>query len=71
VHRELCEVEEGEESPPSIRPALLLACGTQRILQIILGFFWLLDAGLQFQPFMFRSSFTTTYLLNNAQNQPT
>ena len=43
---------------------------TQRVLQIILGLFWLLDAGLQFQPFMFRSSFTTTYLLNNARNQP-
>ncbi len=43
---------------------------TQRILQIVLGLFWLLDAGLQFQPFMFSSNFTTTYLLNNAQNQP-
>ena len=43
---------------------------TQRVLQIILGFFWLLDAGLQFQPYMFSSNFTTTYLLNNAQNQP-
>ncbi len=43
---------------------------TQRVLQIILGLFWLLDAGLQFQPFMFRSSFTTTYLLNNANGQP-
>jgi hypothetical protein len=43
---------------------------TQRILQIVLGLFWLLDAGLQFQPFMFGSNFTTTYLLNNAHNQP-
>ena len=43
---------------------------TQRVLQIILGLFWLLDAGLQFQPFMFGSGFTTTYLLNNAHNQP-
>ena len=43
---------------------------TQRVLQIVLGLFWLLDAGLQFQPFMFSSNFTTTYLLNNAQNQP-
>ena len=41
-----------------------------RLLQIILGLFWLLDAGLQFQPFMFSSNFTTTYLLNNAHNQP-
>ena len=43
---------------------------TQRTLQIVLGLFWLLDAGLQFQPFMFGSGFTTTYLLNNAQGQP-
>ncbi len=43
---------------------------TQRALQIVLGLFWLLDAGLQFQPYMFSSNFTTTYLLNNAQNQP-
>ncbi len=42
----------------------------QRVLQIILGLFWLLDAGLQFQPYMFGSGFTTTYLLNNAHNQP-
>ncbi len=43
---------------------------TQRVLQIVLGLFWLLDAGLQFQPYMFGSGFTTTYLLNNAHNQP-
>ena len=43
---------------------------TQRVLQVVLGLFWLLDAGLQFQPYMFRSSFTSTYLLNNAQSQP-
>ena len=43
---------------------------TQRTLQIILGLFWLLDAGLQCQPFMFGKGFTTTYLLNNAQGQP-
>jgi hypothetical protein len=43
---------------------------TQRTLQIVLGLFWLLDAGLQFQPFMFGQGFTTTYLLNNAGGQP-
>ncbi len=43
---------------------------TQRTLQIILGLFWLLDAGLQFQPFMFGKGFATTYLLNNAHGQP-
>ena len=43
---------------------------TQRVLQIVLGLFWLLDAGLQFQPYMFSSNFTSTYLLNNAHSQP-
>jgi hypothetical protein len=44
--------------------------GPQRALQITLGLFWLLDAGLQFQPFMFGNRFTTTILLPNAQGQP-
>jgi hypothetical protein len=64
-------VVEVEQSPPLDPPRRSFSLvRTQRTLQIILGLFWLLDAGLQFQPFMFRSSFTTTYLLNNAQNQP-
>ena len=64
-------IVEEEESPPIDPPRRSFSLvRTQRTLQIILGLFWLLDAGLQFQPFMFRSSFTTTYLLNNAQNQP-
>ena len=62
------EVEQNPSLGPPRRSFSLVR--TQRTLQIILGLFWLLDAGLQFQPFMFRSSFTTTYLLNNAQNQP-
>ncbi len=64
-------VAEVEESPPIDPPRRSFSLiRTQRTLQIILGLFWLLDAGLQFQPFMFRSTFTTTYLLNNAGNQP-
>ena len=60
-----------EEAPPIDPPRRSFSLlRTQRTLQIILGLFWLLDAGLQFQPFMFRSTFTTTYLLNNANNQP-
>ena len=60
-----------KQSPPIDPPRRSFSLvRTQRTLQIVLGLFWLLDAGLQFQPFMFRSSFTTTYLLNNAQNQP-
>ena len=62
---------EAEEDPPIDSPHRSFSIvRTQRTLQIILGLFWLLDAGLQFQPFMFRSSFTTTDLLANAQNQP-
>jgi hypothetical protein len=44
--------------------------GTQRVLQVVLGFFWLLDAGLQFQSYMFHRSFVETYVLNNANGQP-
>ncbi len=58
------------ESPVVTRRRDFRLVRTQRILQIVLGLFWLLDAGLQFQPYMFRSSFTSTYLLNNASNQP-
>jgi hypothetical protein len=43
---------------------------SQRTLQIVLGLFWLLDAGLQFQSYMFRRSFVETYILNNAHGQP-
>src|SRR3984885_9412303 len=62
---------QSEEDPPIDAPRRSFSLvRTQRTLQVILGLFWLLDAGLQFQPFMFRNSFTTTYLLDNAQNQP-
>ncbi len=66
----MTSVEE-EETPPDVAPRRSFSLvRTQRTLQIVLGLFWLLDAGLQFQPFMFGRGFTTTYLLNNAQNQP-
>ncbi len=62
---------EVEESPPIDPPRRSYSLvRTQRVLQIVLGLFWLLDAGLQFQPYMFSSNFTSTYLLNNAHNQP-
>ena len=35
---------------------------TRRGLQITLGVLWLLDAGLQFQPYMFSSRFATQVL---------
>jgi hypothetical protein len=44
--------------------------GTQRTLQIVLGAFWILDAALQFQPFMFGRGFVETFILPNASGQP-
>ena len=44
--------------------------GTQRALQIVLGAFWILDAALQFQPFMFGRGFVETFILPNASGQP-
>ena len=36
----------------------------------MLGLFWVLDAALQFQPFMFRRDFIETFILPNASGQP-
>src|ERR1700722_6880369 len=43
----------------------------QRTLQIILGLFWILDAALQFQPYMFSKGFVNNFILANANGQPT
>jgi hypothetical protein len=43
---------------------------TRRTLQIVLGLFWLLDGGLQLQPFMLRSSFATGLLAPVGDGQP-
>ena len=43
--------------------------GTQRVLQIVLGAFWIIDAGLQYQPFMFGNQFVSTYVTKNASGQ--
>ena len=47
-----------------------LAVRSQRVLQVILGMFWILDAALQFQPFMFGRGFVDSYILPNASGQP-
>jgi hypothetical protein len=44
--------------------------GTLRVLQIVLGAFWLIDAALQYQPFMFGKQFASTYITANASGQP-
>jgi hypothetical protein len=67
----MTDVEEEDSGPSTARPRRSSPLvRTQRTLQIVLGLFWLLDAGLQFQPFMFGHGFATTDLLNNAQGQP-
>jgi len=47
-----------------------LALRSQRVLQIVLGLFWITDAALQFQPYMFGQGFVDTFILNNAHGQP-
>ena len=36
----------------------------------MLGLLWVLDAALQFQPFMFKRDFVETFILPNASGQP-
>ncbi|MDA8284398.1 MAG: hypothetical protein M0Z42_14135 [Actinomycetota bacterium] len=43
---------------------------TQRRLQVVLGLIWLLDAGLQFQPYMFSRGFMANFLAMNDMFQP-
>jgi hypothetical protein len=67
----MTDIEEEDSGPPIDRPRRSSPLvRTQRTLQIVLGLFWLLDAGLQFQPYMFGRGFTTSFLLDNAQGQP-
>jgi hypothetical protein len=58
--------------PPLRRLAVALshAWVTRRGLQIALGLFWLLDGGLQFQPFMLRASFARQVLAPVGDGQP-
>ncbi len=66
---------EGDES---FEPAALSMNGrfwptpirTQRTLQIVLGLFWILDAALQYQPYMFGKNFVPTFITGNASGQP-
>jgi hypothetical protein len=56
------ESKAGRDIPPVLR--------TQRALQVVLGLLWILDAALQFQPFMFGQGFVDTFILPNANGQP-
>jgi hypothetical protein len=67
----MTDLEEDDSVPPLDHPRRPFSLvRTQRTLQVVLGLFWLLDAGLQFQPYMFGKGFTTSFLLDNAQGQP-
>jgi hypothetical protein len=46
------------------------SAGARRALQIGLGLVWLLDAGLQYQPYMFSKSFVTQVLDSSAMGNP-
>ena len=59
---EVSDEEEHSRFPFAVR--------SQRALQVILGLFWILDAALQFQPFMFGRGFVDTNILGSASGQP-
>lgn len=58
------------EAARSERHRAWLPALTQRHLQIALGALWLLDGGLQFQPFMFSHSFLPQVIEPTAAGQP-
>lgn len=51
-------------------PRFPLIVRTQRTLQVVLGLFWLLDAALQFQSYMFSKSFVDDVIIGSANGQP-
>jgi hypothetical protein len=55
---------------PRLALAVAHARVTRRGLQIALGLFWVLDGGLQFQPFMLRATFATEVLAPVGVGQP-
>ncbi len=71
---ELSDENDADVPPSGTGPAparrFPLALPSQRVLQIVLGLFWILDAALQFQPFMFGRGFLQANILANAQGQP-
>jgi hypothetical protein len=62
--------DEGEAPEVSAHSRFPFGLGSQRALQVILGLFWILDAALQFQPFMFGRGFVDTNILGSASGQP-
>jgi hypothetical protein len=64
------EQDEGESRAAAGHGRFPFAVRTQRALQVILGLFWILDAALQFQPFMFGRGFVDTNILGSGSGQP-
>jgi hypothetical protein len=57
--------------PATVRPTLAKRWHiNKRTIQIALGIFWIIDAGLQFQPRMFGSDFVSMVIAPNASGQP-
>jgi hypothetical protein len=57
--------------PTTVRPTLAKRWHiNKRTIQIALGIFWIIDAGLQFQPRMFGSDFVSMVIAPNAADQP-
>jgi hypothetical protein len=63
-------MQESRSSGQRVRAPDLQRAGTGRKLQIALGFVWLLDAALQFQPFMFGPGFVTKIIEPAAMGSP-
>jgi hypothetical protein len=58
---------------PKLRPGSMLAAATtdrRRALQLALGGIWLLDAALQYQPFMFTGGFASQVIQSSAAGNP-
>jgi len=70
---EVDDAEDRTPTPPAVPGAgraWPTPIGTQRALQIVLGLFWIFDAALQYQPFMFGNQFVPSYITANASGQP-
>ena len=59
-----------EEPTQATARRLRLGLPSQRFLQVLLGLLWVLDAALQFQPYMFGQNFVPSFILANATGQP-
>ena len=64
------ESEAPETAEPAGHGRFPFVVRSQRVLQVVLGLFWILDSALQFQPFMFGHGFVDTTILGNANGQP-